>query len=193
MSKRRASETPHSDHGGSHSNYMATRRAKLGDQLAGAPISSLFSGVAVVINGHTDPPSDQLRDLIIAHGACASAVISSAASPLCVCACGVRVIEPRASPDRRHDRRRARAQARHARARRAAAARQAREFHAAPPGSPPEVGRRLHRREPTAGAAALRRARRASRGHFALLRLRAAASAPTVGSQRRRARDATGH
>ena len=51
---------------------MDSKRRKLGDQFAAASTSidgsRLFADVAVFVNGRTEPPADELRRIVMAHG-----------------------------------------------------------------------------------------------------------------------------
>jgi len=68
-------------HGGSFGRYMELKNLKLREQFdadalaaggggAGgcAPASRLFAGVSIHVNGFTQPPADELRRLMLAHG-----------------------------------------------------------------------------------------------------------------------------
>lgn len=67
-SSGRVRETGFEEYGG----YMSAKRAKLDDQFHAARpssiSSSLFSGVRVFVNGHTEPPASEIRRLMLVHG-----------------------------------------------------------------------------------------------------------------------------
>ena len=57
-------------HDGSIGTYISTKRRKLAHQFSAGitKISSMFSGHVVWINGYTQPPMHELKELIIEHG-----------------------------------------------------------------------------------------------------------------------------
>lgn len=59
-------------HGGSFGVYMANKITKLRDQFGTVQDeireSNIFQGVVVYLNGRTEPPHEELRDLLHRHG-----------------------------------------------------------------------------------------------------------------------------
>ncbi|KAG7188595.1 hypothetical protein KM043_008225 [Ampulex compressa] len=74
MAKKKRNETWAENGFEDWGGYMAAKKAKLEDQFREEACnmfkdgSKLFQGIAIFVNGYTDPTSDELRRLMMAHG-----------------------------------------------------------------------------------------------------------------------------
>ena len=60
-------EDKYGDHGGDHQQYLQQKRRKLDDQRRRTQ-GTWFAGCVVWIDGLTDPPADDLEQLVVAGG-----------------------------------------------------------------------------------------------------------------------------
>ena len=60
-------EDKYGDHGGDHQQYLQQKRRKLDDQRRRTE-GHWFAGCVVWIDGLTDPPADDLEQLVVAGG-----------------------------------------------------------------------------------------------------------------------------
>ena len=61
-------EDKYGDHGGDHQQYLKQKRQKLDDQRMQSGENNWFAGCVVWIDGLTDPPADELEQLVVAGG-----------------------------------------------------------------------------------------------------------------------------
>ena len=93
-------------HGGSHHSYMALKIQKLGEQNEAARASGasgVFTGVSIYVNGITDPPWIDLKDIMLSNGGRFQNYYSRATVTHIVCAhLTAQKLEALAKADRHH-------------------------------------------------------------------------------------------
>ena len=93
-------------HGGSHHSYMALKIQKLGEQNEAARASGaggVFAGVSIYVNGITDPPWIDLKDIMLSNGGRFQNYYSRATVTHIVCAhLTMQKLEALAKADRHH-------------------------------------------------------------------------------------------
>jgi len=93
-------------HGGSHHSYMALKIQKLGEQNEAARASAaggVFTGVSIYVNGITDPPWIDLKDIMLSNGGRFQNYYSRATVTHIVCAhLTAQKLEALAKADRHH-------------------------------------------------------------------------------------------